>query len=59
MGEKDRANLSLWSIVKQSLGRNSSGTQELKQRPWRDAAYWLVRHGLLNLLFKTTQDHLP
>lgn len=33
--------------------------QELKQRPWRDVAYWLLLHGLLGLLSYTTEDHLP
>jgi hypothetical protein len=42
-------------IIEGSQDRNSSraGTwrQELMQRSWRDAAYWLVPHGLLSLLF--------
>jgi hypothetical protein len=33
--------------------------QELKQRPWRNTAYWLDSHGLLSLLSYTTQAHLP
>jgi hypothetical protein len=33
--------------------------QELMQRPWRDAAYWLAPHGLLSLLSYRTQDHQP
>ena len=41
-------------ITKGSLDRHSNraGTwrQELMQRPWRRAAYWLVLHGLLSLL---------
>ena len=41
-------------IIKGSQDRNSSraGTwrQELMQRPWRSAAYWLVSPGLLTLL---------
>jgi hypothetical protein len=28
--------------------------QELERRPWRDAAYWLVLHGVLGLLFENT-----
>jgi hypothetical protein len=40
---------------------NRAGTwrQELMQRPWRGAAYWLAPHLLLNLLSYRTQDHLP
>ena len=37
-------------------GRN--WRQELIQRPWRSAAYWLAPYGLLSLLSYTTQDHL-
>jgi hypothetical protein len=33
--------------------------QELMQRPWRDAAYWLASTGLLSLLFYRTQDYQP
>jgi hypothetical protein len=31
--------------------------QELMQRPWRGAAYWLASPGLLSLLSYRTQDH--
>ena len=46
-------------IIEGNQGGDSSqvGTwrQELVQRPWRDAAYWLVPHGLLSLSsFKTS-----
>ena len=33
--------------------------QELMQRPWKGAAYWLAPRGLLNLLSYRTQDHQP
>jgi hypothetical protein len=33
--------------------------QELMQRPWRDATYWLASSGLLNLLSYRTQDYQP
>ena len=33
--------------------------QALMQRPWRDAAYWLVLHGLLSLLSYRIQDYQP
>jgi len=33
--------------------------QELMQRPWRDATYWLASPGLLSLLSYRTQDHQP
>jgi len=33
--------------------------RELMQRPQRDAAYWLVSHGLLSLLSYRIQDHKP
>jgi hypothetical protein len=33
--------------------------QELMQRPWRDAAYWLASHGFLCLLSYRTQGHQP
>ena len=50
-------------ITEGSQGRNSSrvGTwrQELMQRPWRDAAYWLAHHGLLSQLSYRTQIHQP
>ena len=50
-------------ITKGSQDRNSSraGTwrQELMQRPWRGAAYWLTSSGLFSLLSYRTQDHQP
>jgi hypothetical protein len=50
-------------ITKGSQGRNTSraGTwrQELMQRPWRGAAYWLASPGLLSLLSYRTLDHQP
>jgi hypothetical protein len=33
--------------------------QELKQKPWRNAAYWLAYRGLLSLLSHRPQYHLP
>jgi hypothetical protein len=33
--------------------------QELKQGPWRNAAYWSVSHGWLSLLSYTPQNQLP
>jgi hypothetical protein len=48
---------------KGSQNRNSDrvGTwrQELMQRSWRDAAYWLASPGLLSLLSYRTQDFQP
>jgi hypothetical protein len=51
-----------WFITAGSQGRNSSragGTsrQELTQKPWRGAAYWLAFPQLLSLLSCSTQDH--
>jgi hypothetical protein len=41
-------------IIKESQDRNSNRAgnwkQELMQRPFRDAGYWLASHGLLSLL---------
>jgi hypothetical protein len=31
--------------------------QELKQRPWKDTAYWLASRGLLSLLSYRIQNH--
>jgi hypothetical protein len=50
-------------ITKGRQDRNShrAGTwrQELMQRPWRGAAYWVASPGLLSLLSYRTQDHQP
>ena len=45
----------------QDRNSNKAGTwrQELMERPWRNAAYWLAPHGLLSLLSYSTQDHQP
>ena len=42
----------------QDRNSNRAGTwrQELMQRPWRGAAFWLVPHGLLSLTSYKTQD---
>jgi hypothetical protein len=39
--------------------REGTWRQELMQRPWRDAVYWLAFPGLLSLLSYRTQDHQP
>ena len=39
--------------------RAGSWRQELMQRPWRGAVYWLVPRGLLSLLSYRTQDQQP
>ena len=39
--------------------RAGTWKQELMQRPWRGAAYWLVPHGMINLCSYRTQDHQP
>jgi hypothetical protein len=41
---------------KNSASRGGSWRQELMQRLWRDAAYWLAPHGLLSMLPCRTQD---
>jgi hypothetical protein len=50
-------------IIAGSQDRNSNwaGTwrQELRQRPWKGAAYWLALHGLLSLLSNRIQNHQP
>ena len=42
-----------------NLNRAEFWRQELMQRPWRGAAYWLASHGLLSMLSYKTQDHQP
>jgi hypothetical protein len=37
--------------------RPETWRQELMQRPWRGAAFWLAPHGLLSLLSYRIQDH--
>ena len=50
-------------IIEESQDRKSnragSWEQELMQKPWRDAAYWLAYPGLLSLLSYRTQNHQP
>ena len=36
-----------------------SWRQELMQKPWRSAAYWLASRGFLSWLSDTVQGHLP
>jgi hypothetical protein len=50
-------------IIEGNQDKNSirAGTwrQELMQRPWRSAAYWLTPHGLLSLLSYRIQNLQP
>ena len=41
------------------LNRAKNWRQELMQRPWRGAAYWLAPHGLVSLISYKIQDHQP
>ena len=45
----------------ESGNSSKAGTwrQELMQRPWRGAAYWLAPHSLLSPLSYRTPNHLP
>jgi hypothetical protein len=44
---------------KSGLELKQGRKQELIQRPWRDALYWLASPGLLSLLSYRTQDYQP
>ena len=44
---------------KSELELKQAREQELMQRPWRDALYWLASPGLLSLLSHKTQDYHP
>lgn len=46
-------------LLREVKGRNSAGTwrHQLKQGPWRNAAFLPAPHGLLSLLTCNTQDH--
>ena len=48
-----------WRKSGQELKQGRILRQELTQKPWRDAAYWLASHALLSLLPYRTQDHQP
>ena len=39
--------------------RARSWRQELKQKPWRGATYWLALYGLLSLLSYSTENYQP
>jgi hypothetical protein len=44
-------------IVVHHLRKSGTWRQELMQRPWKGAAYWLAPHGLLSLLsYRTHQQ---
>ena len=52
----------IWLTAYSPLSREGkAGTwrQELKKKPWKDAAYWLVPLDLPSLFPYTTQDYLP
>ena len=60
-GGEGRFGLHFHITVSQDRHPNRAGTwrQELMQRPWRGAAYWLAPHGLLSLLSYRNLDHQP
>lgn len=47
----------IMQFIEGSRGRNPEA--ELKQRLWRNSAYWLTPHGLLSRLSYTSWHHLP
>jgi hypothetical protein len=44
---------------KSGLGLKKVRKQELMQKPWRNAAYWLASPGFLSLLSYRSQDYQP
>jgi hypothetical protein len=46
-------------IQDRNSSRAETWRQELMQRPWRDAAYWIASAGLLSLLSYITQHYQP
>lgn len=64
---KKRLYLSYTSVsvfsIKGSQDRNFNRAvqrrEELMQKPWSDAAYWIAHYGLLNLLSYKAQNYQP
>ena len=61
---KTKTNLEQRGVIWLTRPHHSSGTQagtwrqELKQRPWGNAAYWFVLYSLLNLFSFSMRSHL-
>lgn len=57
--KKERVYFSFQLIVHHegSLGKNSR--RELKQRPWKNSAYWLVSHASFSCSFISTRSTSP
>lgn len=47
----------MWFTIRIRVLHCGKISQELKQRPWRNAAYCLASHDLLSLLSIYKQDH--